>query len=1283
MKRSFLFFTLLMLTGGYCFGQAGEAPNYSNSALLPPSAAQASKMNSTPVNLFTGVPAVSVPIHSFSSNSGVAMSISVDYAGGGIRANESPSIVGLGWYLNAGGIISRTVRGMPDDIPTYGYLYASAIPADWRSDGNKYYHDSIDTQQDIFQFNFPGGSGRFFIGKNGQIIVAPLSKIKVIANYQTYQPLIDLYQKLKSFRIVTENGVKYDFEEVDYTSFSYDNSYFGSGYTYTPSGYIGKSFGVAWYLNRIISPFYTDTIKLNYQSVPGGDYTYKLPQTTFVNNANGTRKTPTDAPGYGNAASRKISSIDFPDKTKVSFIYSYDLTYSGNDYALTKIKVSDTAFRFGYLLQYDSLEAYWPPGHTGQPSYRKIKLLLKSVTPYTKYETQTGYRFAYNQPLFAKVGAPGDTLQNKVDYWGFYNGAVNGDNRIPKVNGYTWGANRLPNGNAIAGSLSTFFLPSGGSIAYSYELNDHYPYTKQSNTVSISNPSTSTQNNITVTQVFNNKHQLVFLLDKSVARTGSAPISGSGNLNLNIKSTDGATTYLTSSISLYDLFYYGQRLWTFNLNNGTYRLETSLSSGTTITGSFPLSVNWENKSANTSRNYDTAGGIRVKWVMKQNASNNSDGILEEIKYVQEDGKSSGFLGDIPKYDYPYREIITNTSTTIDYTAVSSEPVAPMDFAQGSPVGYNRVELVRKSFFGKNLGKEVQEFTDLKDVNGNPFTPSFPYSPQEQRGWGLGMPKRFSMYDSSGTLVKRTVNTYGYDTTIYNNDNFKGLKLGHSQTTYSSDPNYPPVTKTKGFIGQEYYLANGRAYLTYSADTLYQLNGSMNTSWQQIDYDTNYNATKVTASYDRSRNLVTEQRIYYPYNYTVGGGVGKLRDSTILSQMIATETWITGDGNPRIKSGVVTSYRQIGNGDIKPDTIYTFESNKPIAQATITTFNPAVLNRNTTYFKPQSFFTSYDTKGNMNEMKDLVSGRSSSIILDYDQEYPVAKASNTKQADIAYTSFEAAGTGNWTVAGSQRDTACITGKKGYNLSNGNITRTGLTTSTAYLLTVWAKSGASVSVNGSSLSTSIATQNNWSLYSVPLTGISSVTVSGSGVIDELRLHPKDANMATSTYEPLIGVISGADANNTIAYNEYDRLNRLKIVRDKDKNIVQRFDFSDTIMNISTAPVWVGFDNRCSPTVPGQMDTLYKDMNIYSDSSGYSKWVSLGRLNCSCDAVSGNPQYAVINGNCEMGTWGAVSSVRIKVNGVFMWQCRYRYCFSNGSYSSYYEDLTFYSSCFLSCN
>jgi hypothetical protein len=1160
---------------------------------------------------------------------------------------------------------------MPDDVPTYGYLYASAVPTDFRSNATAYYYDSIDTKQDVFQFSFAGHSGKFFIGKNGQVVVVPSSKIRVIPIYRSPDmPLPD--QTLKSFRIIAEDGVKYDFEATESTSMALT----GTGFAPMPSAYYGKHYVTSWHLTRIVSPFSGDTITLNYTS-NSISFGFTLPKVTFIKNSDGTRGGPTYAPGVGMGNTLKLESVELPDNTKVKLVYSHADKYSGDDYALSKIKIEDTVFRYGYLLSYQNSYSTGYGGGRGGMTYTisdSTRLLLKSVTPYTAKEKQDSYQFDYHYPLFPRLGYVDDSIQNKRDHWGYFNGANNGDSLIPHVDGFGGGADRSPSWvHAIANSLYMVYYPGTGSVSYSYELNDHYPFNKVSNQVTVSAPTTGAQNTISLSQVFNDKHQFVFLLDKSVSRSGSVPISGSGNLNVYLKSTDGSVTYLSTSVSLYDLFYTGMQSWTFNLPTGSYRLETAASSGTSVSGSFPITINWENKITDTSQTVHYSGGLRV-------VSTSSASGIEEYRYITEDGKSSGFMGDVPKYDYPYREVVNYGGvTTTDFTAVSSEPVSTMDFSGGGRVGYSRVEVIRRSYVdASTTGKVVQEFTTMKDVNSNLFTTSFPYTPQDLRDWGLGMPKRISVYDSSGNLVKRTANIYQYDTFFYNTDNFKSLQLGHSETYYNGDRNNSATPKTKTYLGEHFYVAGGRAYLVSSADTIFYPNGSYNAGWQQLEYDTNFNVKKATTIHDRTRGLYKEQRMYYPYNYTLGGGIGKLRDSLILTQPVSTETWITGDGNTRIVSAAATSYRQVANNEIKPDTIYSFESNKPISSVSWGSFSAGKVNQNSTYGKPKVYFSGYDGKGNLTETKNLVTGQYSSILNDYDQQYPVAKVSNAAQADIAYTSFESTSDGNWTVGSTTRDASYkMTGKRSYNLSNGNVSKSGLTSGKEYLLTLWVKSGASVSVNSTAVSGPIAAQQGWNLYSVPLTGITSVTISGSGLIDEVRLHPKQANMLTSNFEPMIGVISTTDANNTVSYTEYDNLNRVYLLRDKDKNIVKRFQYSDSAMLINLAGNWQGYGVQCRSGNPGIVDSIFLDANPFSDSSGMiMPLVELPGYNCSCPGVSSLPQFKEINGVCELGLLRVVSSVRKKIDDVFVWECTTKYCFSDNTYStwnsiSYHEE------------
>lgn len=97
----------------YCYGQ--EMPK-----VIPPSpeAANAFKFTEIPVSLYTGLPNIDIPLFEIESG-GVTVPISISYHARGIKVAEIASRVGLGWTLNAGGMISRQVRDLPDQSRGY------------------------------------------------------------------------------------------------------------------------------------------------------------------------------------------------------------------------------------------------------------------------------------------------------------------------------------------------------------------------------------------------------------------------------------------------------------------------------------------------------------------------------------------------------------------------------------------------------------------------------------------------------------------------------------------------------------------------------------------------------------------------------------------------------------------------------------------------------------------------------------------------------------------------------------------------------------------------------------------------------------------------------------------------------------------------------------------------------------------------------------------------------------------------------------------------------------
>ena len=68
-----------------------------------------------PVAQSSGLIPISVPLSELKTDM-LSMPISLSYHGSGVRVEQEAGNVGMGWSLNAGGVITRSLRGSADDI---------------------------------------------------------------------------------------------------------------------------------------------------------------------------------------------------------------------------------------------------------------------------------------------------------------------------------------------------------------------------------------------------------------------------------------------------------------------------------------------------------------------------------------------------------------------------------------------------------------------------------------------------------------------------------------------------------------------------------------------------------------------------------------------------------------------------------------------------------------------------------------------------------------------------------------------------------------------------------------------------------------------------------------------------------------------------------------------------------------------------------------------------------------------------------------------------------------
>jgi len=281
---------------------------------------------------------------------------------------------------------------------------------------------------------------------------------------------------------------------------------------------------------------------------------------------------------------------------------------------------------------------------------------------------------------------------------------------------------------------------------------------------------------------------------------------------------------------------------------------------------------------------------------------------------------------------------------------------------------------------------------------------------------------------------------------------------------------------------------------------------------------------------------------YPSNATVNttgmssGTINTMKANNVLAPILKEEEYIDG----RHASGRISFYNVDTHGNLVVDKVRNFNQ---------------VLDD---YETKQLY--KYDLEGNL-IMLSKVDGASTSYFWGYNKKYPVAMAENAADTEIAYTSFETTEKGGWSYNGTPVASNYITGKKGYHLGTGPVTKTGIAASATnpYRVGFWAKrlyGSGSVNVGGQ---TESLVTNVWKWVEKDITS-TSLTISGSSVvIDELRLHPADAMMTSYTYEPLVGMTSKTDARGYTLTYFYDSANRLKTIRDEDDNVLETYEYN----------------------------------------------------------------------------------------------------------------------------
>ena len=223
-----------------------------------PSAAQATRYADYPVSYGLGLADISIPLYTIQSRT-LSLPISLSYNSGGIRVDDVSGPEGLGWTLEAGGVITLTVNGLNDkDVGGWSYRDNNDDPASPNYQNLAYLKavakGENDSAADIYAYNFCGHRGSFYIDWT-------TTPSKIVTTTATD---LDIIYTGPGFVIKDTDGTTYKFEQRDTTSrqLSYTLPYFGAGGS-TISGSIDPV--TAWYLTEISTMDDTDVIEFSYE----------------------------------------------------------------------------------------------------------------------------------------------------------------------------------------------------------------------------------------------------------------------------------------------------------------------------------------------------------------------------------------------------------------------------------------------------------------------------------------------------------------------------------------------------------------------------------------------------------------------------------------------------------------------------------------------------------------------------------------------------------------------------------------------------------------------------------------------------------------------------------------------------------------------------------------------------------------------------------------------------------------------------------------------------------
>ncbi|WP_025744123.1 hypothetical protein, partial [Aquimarina pacifica] len=912
------------------------------SNIVPPSpnAASLGQYADVPVSNYTGIPNISIPLHTVKSGD-IDLPISLSYHASGIKVAQEASWVGLGWTLNAGGVITRQVRGL-DDFGSEGYLRTDRFPPYTEdnlpdlSESNQFneYYDPLNTgfldgEPDIYYYNFLGFSGKIIFEKQLEDTIYGVS---VAQNNLKFK-----YTKSTGTWVITDgNGTNYYFGGSTATEKTYNFSDSDDNFLEHVSVSIPSTFGhvndkqisdTAWYLTKIESAK-KDEINFFYKSP---SYTKsQVHYTELLYNAMSSELVYSQGPGYIS------SNVGAPYKLyggsqqvtkdicleRIAFADGALLFNTEDRIDLDVHSLSDNnAQRLSSIVLFDLNDnqikkTNFEYSYMGSGGSNNVRLKLETIqeSSYTDAGNEVTippYEFTYNP-----TSLPEKTSFN-VDYWGFSNGRNNAS--IWEYAGsVTLNSSYLTNNNAHRTLTESYAKEKIKSLAPNYENNYNgeevfirganrevnfasaqagiltaikYPlggtttFEYESNEYHSEEEELSEYIPQTVTVYENNEK--TFSLDRYTTVHFDFDLTNDSDANLNsndlevyLEKDNGNKLIRIKPLNVDDFTTYFKVV----LPPGDYTMKAYYPENPEIIISF--------KASYTKRVYTDnkiGGGLRIKSIETKDID---DVVKKETYSYEVDGISAGRL--VSPLNFFYNETLlgtlVNTFSSIviqyvyaaDYIVRSSNSIFPLgNSAQGNPIGYDSVQVSYSDPNNEDLGRTMYTYRNEEEVPVEHFIPNVPNFIHLDNGQLLSK----TTYNSDGDIVDELFLEY----TENQNEaiNSKGVKL------YSFHGGYD-ASGGKPISGVRFYDTFSKWwYLSKETKNVYDTEGNNPvTSITEYDYNnaSHKNVTRTTTINSKSETLISNT--YYPDDI---GNADSLEGGVLTAQELTAIERLSSDG----------------------------------------------------------------------------------------------------------------------------------------------------------------------------------------------------------------------------------------------------------------------------------------------------------------------------------------------------------------------------------------------------